>query len=1094
MSLSTRRGQFLSLFLVLLSLLGSAFSQDVVISQVYGGGGNSGATLKNDFVELYNRGAVPVTLTGWSVQYASSAGTSWQRTNLTGTINPGQYYLVQEAQGAGGTVNLPTPDAIGTIAMSATAGKVALVSNTTALTGSCPAVVDFVGFGSANCFEGASSTAALTNTTATLRKGDGCTDTNNNGADFATGVPSPRNTTSAFHFCATSTPPTGVGTATPSNGPAGVTALFTVAVTPGTNPTNANVSVSADFTSIGGAVGTALYDDGSHGDATAGDKTFSISQTVSLTTLPGVKSLAVTVSDTEPRSSTTSITFSVDEPPPPDVAIHDIQGPGMNSPYNGQKVRTTGIVTARKTNGFFLQTPDLQADADPNTSEGIFVFTSSTPPASAEKGNEVAVVGTVQEFVAAAFSPPMTEISGFAVVTQLSTGNPLPTPVNLTAADTYPATSLEHLERFEGMRVHVDSLTVVAPTDGNVNETSATATSTGVFYAVVTGVPRPFREAGVEDPLPFPAGAPANVPRFDANPEKLRLDSDGQVGVPKLEVTSNAVLTDVTGVVDYAFRAYTILPDATPTVAGSMSAVPVPGATADEFTVASFNMQRFFDDINNGAADDATLSPTAFQNRLNKASLTIRNVLGTPDVIGMQEIESLFVLQTLANKINADAVAAGDPDPQYQAYLEEGNDPGGIDVGFLVKSSRVTVNSVMQFGKDATYINPVDSQPDLLNDRPPLMLRATVSRTHAPDFKVTVISNHLRSLNGVEDADGRVRAKRRAQAEYLATLIQGEQSGNPVVNIISLGDYNAFGVNDGYVDVMGTIRGDPTPADEVTLASDDLVDPNLVDLATTLPPDQQYSYVFDGNAQELDHALVNSNLYGRLSRFAIARVNSDFPESMRGTATRPERLSDHDPLVSYFNLPAQDFTPPTINLTSPTNATYLLGSPLTADYSCEDASGIASCEGTLADGATVNTSTAGSFTFTVNAVDNFGNTATASATYNVGYGICLLMNSAQPANSGSTIPVKLQICDANGNNVSTAGTTVQVVNVTGADEATFAAVSSGKANPNGYFRYDDTLAGYIFNLSTKDVPAGSYLLNFKVAGDPTIHSVAFILK
>src|SRR5436190_6177338 len=112
----------------------------VVISQVYGGGGNSGATFKNDFIELFNRGTTSVNLNGYSVQYAGDTSTTWSKTDLTNvTLAPGQYYLIQEAQGAGGTTNLPTPDATGTIAMATSAGKVALVSNTTLLSGSCPA-------------------------------------------------------------------------------------------------------------------------------------------------------------------------------------------------------------------------------------------------------------------------------------------------------------------------------------------------------------------------------------------------------------------------------------------------------------------------------------------------------------------------------------------------------------------------------------------------------------------------------------------------------------------------------------------------------------------------------------------------------------------------------------------------------------------------------------------------------------------------------------------------------------------------------------------------------------------------------------------
>ena len=118
--------------LVALTGAGNALAAgDVVISQVYGGGGNSGATLTNDYIELRNRTLTAVSLTGWSVQYAASTGTSWQKTSLSGSIAPGGYYLVQQAAGTGGTTPLPTPDATGTIAMSASSGKVALVSNDT---------------------------------------------------------------------------------------------------------------------------------------------------------------------------------------------------------------------------------------------------------------------------------------------------------------------------------------------------------------------------------------------------------------------------------------------------------------------------------------------------------------------------------------------------------------------------------------------------------------------------------------------------------------------------------------------------------------------------------------------------------------------------------------------------------------------------------------------------------------------------------------------------------------------------------------------------------------------------------------------------
>lgn len=172
-------------------------STTMVISQVYGGGGNGGSTYTNDFIEIHNKGNTTVDVTGWSVQYASATGTSWQVTNITGMIAPGKYYLIQEAMGAGGTTPLPTPDATGTIAMSATAGKIALVNTTTALTGACPtsaSIIDFVGFGAtANCFEGTGPTPAPSNTTAANRIGAGNVDTDRNPNDFLVSAPTPRN-------------------------------------------------------------------------------------------------------------------------------------------------------------------------------------------------------------------------------------------------------------------------------------------------------------------------------------------------------------------------------------------------------------------------------------------------------------------------------------------------------------------------------------------------------------------------------------------------------------------------------------------------------------------------------------------------------------------------------------------------------------------------------------------------------------------------------------------------------------------------------------------------------------------------------------
>jgi len=401
------------------------------------------------------------------------------------------------------------------------------------------------------------------------------------------------------------------------------------------------------------------------------------------------------------------------------------------------------------------------------------------------------------------------------------------------------------------------------------------------------------------------------VPRFDANPERLRVDSDSQPGAPRIDVAAGAQVDGLVGVLDYGFRTYTLLPDvdAPFVVSGNPGVTPVPMPTAEQWSVAAFNMERFFDTTNDPLTGEPVLTAAAFETRLAKASLLFRNVMRSPDVIGVEEVENLSTLQSVAARLNADAVAAGDPDPAYAAYLAEGNDVGGIDSGFLVKSAKVEVVEVTQEGKDATYVEP-GGAPALLNDRPPLVLRARIARPLGPALPVTVIVNHLRSLNGVEEADGRVRAKRLAQAEFLADLIQARQDADPAEHIVSVGDYNAFEFSDGFVDVIGTVKGTPASPDEVVLASASAhpVEPNLVDLANGLPAVQRYSYNFDGNAQSLDHVLVTQNLLPLLAGFHHGRVDADFPEIYRNDATRPERLSDHDPLVAIFDFPPN--TPP----------------------------------------------------------------------------------------------------------------------------------------------------------------------------------------
>lgn len=314
-----------------------AISPDIVISQVYGGGGNSGAPFTNDFIELFNRGATPVNINGWAVQYAASTGVTWQKTDLMGTLAPGQYYLIQEAAGAGAGSPLPAPDATGTIAMAAGAGKVVLTNNNTLIPNgvSCPSgsnVVDIVGYGSGtNCFEGAGPTPTISATTAAVRLGGGCMETDNNSSDFVAGPVNPRNTATTVP-CGATTNPSGVGAANPNPVAAGNVVMLTVTVTPGANPTSTDLMVRGNLNLIGGSDAQPFFDDGTNGDDTAGDNVFSFQIQVASNITPGPKTLPISIGDAQSRSGSLNINLTVQPAPPPgNVVISQIYGGGGNS-------------------------------------------------------------------------------------------------------------------------------------------------------------------------------------------------------------------------------------------------------------------------------------------------------------------------------------------------------------------------------------------------------------------------------------------------------------------------------------------------------------------------------------------------------------------------------------------------------------------------------------------------------------------------------------------------------------------------------------------------------------------------------------------
>lgn len=763
---------------------------------------------------------------------------------------------------------------------------------------------------------------------------------------------------------------------------------FVIAATvmPGVNPTSASLTVAADASGAGGAALVPLIDDGIAPDLVAGDLVFS-GAAIAGNIAAGPASVSIAVVDELARTGTAQLTVQIVRPVAV-LSIAEIQGNGAVSPYASQTVRTRGVVTAVKFNGLFIQSLPGTEDADPATSEGVFVFTSSASSAAIVEGDVLDVSGVVTEFVPSQdlASPSLTEITNASVV-EVGT-SPLPQPALLTQADVQPAGGLLQLEHREGMLVTAASLTVVAPTQGSVLEASATGTNNGLFFAVLTGAARPFREAGmpVVDPVPpCAAGANCAIAVFDLNPERLRIDSDAIRGVPAAAVASGTVLSNVRAVVDYGFRTWTLLPTTALVTSGGSAGRAARPAAADELTIASLNLQRFYDTTNDPAVDDVVLTAAAFETRLAKASLLVRAALGLPDILAVQEVENLTTLQALAARINADAGAVS---PGYVAHLMEGNDIGGIDLGYLTRA-RVTVDRLEQVDAAVEWNDPAANNAlRRLNDRPSLVLFGHVTAT-APlvSTPIVVINNHLRSLNGLDSADpaerARVRRKRQLQAEGVAAFVQQTQVATPGVRMVVLGDFNAFTLNDGEVDVLGIVRGTPAPATEVVAFSADQVTPDLLDADEALPAAERYSYLFDGNAQSLDHVLFSPALSAAFRGADHARVSADFPESVRGDASHPLRLTDHDPAIVYFAL-ARDTTPPVV--TPPADRRVVAASPAGATVTYPTAAAVDDVDGPLPATCTPASGSVfafGATTVTCTAVDGAGNTGRATFTVTV---------------------------------------------------------------------------------------------------------------
>lgn len=582
--------------------------------------------------------------------------------------------------------------------------------------------------------------------------------------------------------------------------------------------------------------------------------------------------------------------------------IHDIQGAAHVSPLAGQTVdRVPGIVTAVRSNGFYLLDPN--PDANDATSEGVFVFTSSAPRVSI--GDSVLVSGTVSEFRPGGSSTTnnnlsTTQIGGNPTITNLSSGNALPVATilgnggrtipttvieddatgNVETSGTFDPTQdgIDFYESLEGMLVQVNNAVAVGPTSdfGEIPVLADNGTNASTRTA----------RGGIV------------IQPGDFNPERIIIDDAIITTEPQVNV-SDTFNGSITGVIDYSFSNFKLLntaPLPSVTSGGLTKEATTLTGSADQLTMASFNVENL--DPSDGAAKFGNL-----------ASLIVNN-LKSADIISLEEVQDnngptndsvVDANQTYQTLIDAIAKAGG-PTYEYRQINpvddQDGGEPGGnIRVGFLFNPNRVdfvdrpggtsTTNTTVNSGNFGTELSAspgrlidtdLSNGDAFANSRKPLVGEFLFNGN-----TVFAIGNHFNSKGGDQPLFGRFQpptltseAQRLQQAEIVNDFVESILATDPSANVAVLGDLNDFQ----FSQPIATLKGD-----------------DLSNLIDTLPLNEQYTYVFEGNSQVLDHILVSDNLQG----LAAAEI-----DVVHLNAEEADQVSDHDPLVSRFTLGVPD--------------------------------------------------------------------------------------------------------------------------------------------------------------------------------------------
>lgn len=900
---NTRRAVLAALTGLALSF--SAYASDLEINQFRVRGPAGG---NDEFVELVNAGSTTLDVSGYKLNASNASGTVGTRLTLpAGTsIAPGCHLLLTNAASSGYS---------GSVAGDLTYNTGVTDTGGLAILDGSGNVVDQVGLSSGSAYQEGTPLASLgtSNTdTSYIRTNNAAglpNDTGDNSADFVTLSPStPQNSaspciamgasvsiadsTATVHGASDVQMPFTVTLSEPAPAGSGVTVHVATADDTATTAAGDYDALDTDVT-IAPGESSASFDVNVHGSTVGkSDRAF----TVNLSNPSGGYTLAR-------ASAVGAILYDI----PVNAELFEIQGRGQTSPLLGKSVIThDNVVTAVGPAGFTMQTPDSRADADPLTSNGVYVFTGSAPTVAI--GDVVDVDAVVDDYY------HLTELKN-PQITVVSHGAKLPKAIEFDAGTPsmdpdHPSCGDTNFQCFMSMRVRVRH--------GMIN--TGNKRFSGEPFAEVSITAngrRSLREPGVVYGVPVPDGV--DLPNWDGNPEVFKMNTADFGAVP-VNTPFNAGSTfEAEGVISYDFGAYTLIPTTFRLTHAAELPRPVDKAPAAALRIGALNTERFcdstFDTTFTCSGDSSEPTEAEVQLKIERLSAYIGGVLRLPDVLSVEEVKNLPLLQRLAKQLGDDYHA------NYDAYLMEGHDPSGIDVGFLVRRDRVKVLSVRQLAADETWDD--NGQTAYIHDHPPLLLTA-----QAGLLRFQVISVHAKARQNVDSSGSsadRDREKRFLQAKSIANQVQLLQQASPLTPLMVVGDFNSYQFSDGFVDVVGLISGRYKDSENLyKLGSPNIVHPALWNAVDSVPSNDRYSFQFtqnfgeiqgytkagSGNSgrsvptfQVLDHALLNLPARLRFMRMQYGRADLDAPvqtEDDAASATGIEKaigVSDHDGFV-----------------------------------------------------------------------------------------------------------------------------------------------------------------------------------------------------